>query len=153
MRLVHAAAIRTLLIPTESAYVKAAKAALKTYAEQVKSHGGGQSLLPPHVWAFRALLQTAAADPAISPQFQETLTALQVVSTSCDIDLSNFVKVCKLSRTFKADRMRIELAASNNGQALVELLVQQLRSAGAQECPGPGPRLPLERSLAAYIYK
>ncbi|CAE8612061.1 unnamed protein product [Polarella glacialis] len=152
MRLIHAAAIRTVLIATDSKYVKAAKSALKSYDDQVKLRGGGQSLSPPHTYAFRALLETAAADPAVSAQLKAALDALQIPS-SCDLDMSSFVKVCKVTRTFKADKSRIELAATNNGQALVELLVQQLRATGAQECSGVGPRLPLERSLAAYIYK
>ncbi|CAE8614900.1 unnamed protein product, partial [Polarella glacialis] len=149
MRLLHAAAVRTVLIPAESSYVKAAKAALKTYDDQVKLRGGGQSLLPPHVWAHRALLQTAAADPAVQPQLRDLLSTMHIASTTAEFDLTTLIEVCKVSKTYKADTSRIELAATNTGQALVELLVQQLRLAGAQECPGTGPRLPLERALAA----
>eukprot|EP00442_Polarella_glacialis_P039628 CAMPEP_0115057726 /NCGR_PEP_ID=MMETSP0227-20121206/5931_1 /TAXON_ID=89957 /ORGANISM="Polarella glacialis, Strain CCMP 1383" /LENGTH=198 /DNA_ID=CAMNT_0002442587 /DNA_START=42 /DNA_END=638 /DNA_ORIENTATION=- len=150
LRLVHAASVRTLLIPMTSPYVTAAKTALSVYGEQVKAKSGGQSLLPPHVLAFKALPATASTDPKLAAPLAKLLELLHFTAQA-DVDLTPLIKVCRLSKTFEQANMRLQIAASTSGLTLVDLLVNQILLAGGCECPGIGPRSRLERTLAQHV--
>ncbi|CAE8741928.1 unnamed protein product [Polarella glacialis] len=148
LRLVKAASIRTIMFPTDNVYVKAGHAAGTAFNTAAKARSGSESLTPPHVGSFAALLQTALQDNAASMELKTQITQILTVSPKP----ATVVTVCKFSKCFDKATTRLEIAVPVTWNALLESLVTLWTTQhGARECQGTAPRGPLERSISEAL--
>ncbi|CAE8612899.1 unnamed protein product [Polarella glacialis] len=148
LRLVKAAAIRTIMFPTDNIYVKASRAAGTVFSTACKARSGSESLPPPHVSSFTAVLQTVLQDNAASAELKAQVSQILTATSSP----ATVVTVCKFSKCFDRATTRLEIAVPVTWYTLLESLVT-LRTTkhGARKCQGLAPRGPLERSISAAL--
>ncbi|CAE8640544.1 unnamed protein product [Polarella glacialis] len=150
LRLVKAAALQTVLFPTESSFVKAGHEAGARYSADVKKRNGSQTLPPPHTLIFAVLLQATVLDPslptAVSAAVSQLVPGLQRPETFTAV-----VAFCKLSKCFDRQETRLEIAVTPQHFAVLQQLIDYWVSKGAVQRYGCPPRGPIERSLAHEI--
>jgi hypothetical protein len=148
LRLVKAAALRTLLFPSDNPSIKAARAAGSQYGQSAKLRGGSASLPAPHLSIFAALLQTLQADAKVSETFRAQISTV----LSSPLNLPRVVSVCKTSKCYDKAKTRLEIAVRPDFNAFLAQCIEVWEGQGASECSGPGPRGPLERSLGSTLF-
>ncbi|CAE8639695.1 unnamed protein product [Polarella glacialis] len=144
VRLLKAAAIRTLLFPADNPTFMAAKQAGARYNEMAQQRGGQTSLPPPHLAVFTAILQAVAADSQVPPQIAAAATTM-LANTA---QLPHLIFVCKTSKCFDKNKGRLEVALHPQCAEFLEGCTRTWVQQGAREMSGPAPRGPLERILA-----
>ncbi|CAE8628193.1 unnamed protein product [Polarella glacialis] len=148
LRLVKAAAIRTIMFPTDNIYVKAGRAAGTVFSTACKARSGSESLSPPHVSSFTAVLQTVLQDNAASAELKAQVSQILTATSSP----ATVVTVCKFSKCFDRAATRLEIVVPVTWYTLLESLITLWTTKhGARECQGLAPRGPLERSISAAL--
>ncbi|CAE8588974.1 unnamed protein product [Polarella glacialis] len=151
LKVVKSACIRTFLLPTDSIYVAAGKAAGQKYDKEVKAAGSSRKLPKPFVYVFEALLTQVQLDPK-APGTVKAAVKKIIDKASDRTDFYQIVRVCRLSKCYGGKETRLELALVPQFNELGDYFGQTFALHAGQECHGPAPRGPIDRRLAEAIF-
>lgn len=143
LRLVHSAAIRTFIFPNSHNQVIAGRRAGVVYSEAIQNRQGTQTLGPPHLYVFAAMVQAAKQDPGTGMDLAALLNSFEGTPT----EMMHLITVCRFTKCFDKNKTRLEIAATDEGRVLVSALARSWLQSGAVECCGMAPRGPLERNI------
>ncbi|CAE8609057.1 unnamed protein product [Polarella glacialis] len=147
IRIVKSAAITTIIFPASHPVSQAIRKSGQAFSQAVKEQKGTQTLPSPHLSAFTALVRTVAEDKQAGKELVEA--ARKVLQ--CLKDVARLATVCKVSKCFKADQTRLEIAVSPDAHTFLRKCIDVWTLQGALEKPAAGPRRPLERALAERL--
>mmetsp|Transcript_39588 Transcript_39588/g.63992 ORF Transcript_39588/g.63992 Transcript_39588/m.63992 type:complete len:195 (-) Transcript_39588:428-1012(-) len=150
LRVVKAAALQTMIFTSNSSLVKAGHEAGARYSADVKRRGGGQTLPPPHLMIFAAVLQATMLDPSLPAAVSAAIAPL-VSSLQQPEAYASAVTVCKFSKCFDRQKTRFEIAVNPQHFAILRSRIEYWVSKGAVQRVGIAPRGPIERTLAQQI--
>ena len=127
----------------------------KNYNDQVALAGRGHKLDPPHVYVFAGLLEALKGlGESVGQATAKQITELHSRMTALPWqEVAETVQFCRLSKTYKADTMRITLsfAPSADGLALKALVARALQEKEWERRFGRAPRSHLERELQGFL--
>jgi hypothetical protein len=152
LKVLKSAVMRTFLAPNESKYILAAKLAGKQYNERQQKKTAGE---PFHAFIVvgHALLKTLATDTDANPADRAMAESLMSGITEFS-DLYSVFRVCHMVKCHDGLQSRIEFAMNQEYAKLANALGRAIvQSAAKQECFGPAPRMPLDRSIGAALSK
>ncbi|CAE8727740.1 unnamed protein product [Polarella glacialis] len=147
VRTIKAAAITTVIFPTDHPVIAVAKACGTKFAQECKARAGAKSVFPPHITLFIYLIKTVSQDEKASAAL---VAACRKLLETPDT-VSKIVSVCKISKTFDKNRTRLEIAVFPTSFQFLWECVDLWVSEGASEPLGPGPRGPLERAISDFL--
>jgi hypothetical protein len=108
------------MFPTASPYITVGKKAGADYSAATKARSGSQSLSPPHVYIYLALLQTVLQDTSAPTELKDQIKQILAVNPPP----TNIINVCKISKCFDHARTRLEIAVPVVWNPLLEAIVQ-----------------------------
>ncbi|CAE8598817.1 unnamed protein product [Polarella glacialis] len=141
MRTVRAAALRTFIVPATSAIATAVRKAGADFSASVQARNGAQSLPPPHILAVQAILSAMRDDPKIPGDIKSVTNTFLARGLTAN-ELGRVVRVCRSSKCFQRDLVRIELHLPVRFPSFVMLLllhVWQLAGESVLEMPQEAP--------------
>ncbi|CAE8605350.1 unnamed protein product, partial [Polarella glacialis] len=147
LRVVKAAAITTVIFPASHPVPTAIRKSGQLFSQAVKERKGSQTLPSPHIAAFTAMVRTVAEDKQAG---KELIDAAQKVLQFPN-DIPRLSTVCRVSKCFKPDQARLEVAVSPDGHVFLRQCIDLWARQGATEKLGAGPRRPLERALVVAL--
>ncbi|CAE8640956.1 unnamed protein product [Polarella glacialis] len=147
LRVVKAAAITTVIFPASHPVPAAIGKSGQLFSQAAKERKGSQTLPSPHIAAFTAMVRTVAEDKQAG---KELIDAAQKVLQFPN-DIARLSTVCRVSKCFKPDQARLEVAVSPDGHEFLRQCINLRARQGATEKVGAGPRRPLERALADLL--
>jgi hypothetical protein len=149
LKVLKSAIIRTVLLPNESKYAAASKAAGQQFNEHRQK--ANADALHAFVIVGHALLKVMATDADIN-QLDRSMAEAVMSQVSQFSDLYSIFRMCRATRCHDGIQTRIEFAMTGEHAKLSEALVRALTvSAKKHECYGPAPRLPLDRAVGASL--
>ena len=144
IRQLRSVAVRIALLPSNSYVVSAGKTASQAWSVDPNREARGL----PFVNVFLAICKALAHCSDTSP------TDKQLVQSVLDRPLHEIIgslKACRLSKCFKQDWTRLELALSGDLSTVGDAIFRAILQQQGHECHGMAPRSPLERELVQMV--
>ncbi|CAE8634421.1 unnamed protein product [Polarella glacialis] len=150
MRAVRAAALRTFILPAASTIAIAVRKAGADFSKSVSERNGTQTLPPPHILAAQAILTSIRDDPKIPGDIKTVTNAFLARGLTAN-EIGRVIRVCRSSKCFQRDWVRIELHLSSEISLVFEAVASAILAVGGRECYGDAPRGPLERAVSESL--
>jgi len=147
---IESVVIHTFLLPTSSAIATSMKDEQISYETQVRKHGRGHSLGPPHLHLWARLMETLALLSSTAPADQRDLAAENDTINHMENpqQLDEQVHLLRLTKTYKLETKRLLLASHHT---ITPAVIRALQAAGAQRKSGRAPRGALEDELERWL--
>ncbi|CAE8638144.1 unnamed protein product, partial [Polarella glacialis] len=147
LRSVRSASLRTFLIPTSSTLASAAKAAGTEFSVTAKARNGTQSLSPPRILTFQAIILAIKKDNKLPADLQTAANAFVQRNMSIQ-EVAPLVRVCCHSKCFQRETTRLEFHFASAASAIEDTVALACTAVGGKECFGDAPRGPLELTIS-----
>ena len=104
----------------------------------------------PYLSVFLSLLNVIAHYPNLLDRDKQRLAA---VSGPLVSELTAAVKMCRMSKCYKQETSRFELAIGGEFADVADIFFRVVEKEKGRECYGQAPRSPLERQLLQLLVK